>query len=304
MKNRLSYFWLAAAASAAVISGCGGVTAQSATGNAYNGIYRSSVTRGNTAVTVYLNYPTVEVVVTDEASVLPSFVGTGQATIYNGNVAFGTSAGAASGIPLTGSDGESAQASGVFAPDSNGSGNAINLYVTGGVGFNAQIAATTTTTNSLFAGTYSGSDTTQFAVGTSSGTTTTTEPAGTATITLAADSNTGGYDLSGSGSTYDPSGKPVSYTIGTGATVDPCGIVSNLTITYTYAGGTPSPVTNTFTSAYLNLGVVANTTLVGYMKSSTTNWSTGASQIDQLVLTQTATGLRKKAASLAKAAVK
>ena len=91
---------------------------------------------------------------------------------------------------------------------------------------------------------------------------------------LTADTTTGGYDLNGNGVTTDPSGNPVSFTI-TNAQVDPCGIVTNLAVVYSYSDGVTPSVTNTFGSAYLNLGVVSGQRLTGFQRAATTTWPGG-----------------------------
>lgn len=279
---------LAILAAAFMITGCGGNSLNSGStvsqSSAFNGIYRTAFTRGNTAVTVYLNYPDIEVVVTDEGGVYPSFVGTSTSgvTLTNGTYSF-------TGIPLSGSDGESAQATGTFA-STNGA-NTISLTITGGIGYTGTVPFVTTSTNSLYVGTYGGTYAPSYTVGSS----TTTEAAGTVTsLTLKADTTTGGYDMTASGATVDPTGVPVTFTI-TDAQVDPCGIIPNLTVVFVYSNGSSS-VTNTYTDAFLNLGVVATTTLVESQRSTSTTWPDGASESDTMVLTQSSTiGLKKNA---------
>jgi hypothetical protein len=279
--------WVAIGFVGAIIGGCGGAstTNNSTPSSPFNGIYRTSLTRGNTAVTLYLNYPEVEAVVTDEGGALPSFVGSSTTVSTNtGGVVTFTS------LPLTGSDGEVATASGTFGTATSGSGNVVTLTITGGVGFSGQVAQSTSSTNSIFVGTYGGTYTTTY---TTAGVTRVESPGTVTSLTLAADSNTGGYDLNASGSTTDPTGNPVNFTI-TNAQVDPCGIVSNLSVVYSYSAGSPPTVTNTYGTAYLNLGVVATTTLVGFQQSTATNWSNNPVETDALLLTQSSTNSLKR----------
>jgi hypothetical protein len=241
-------------------------------------------------VTVYVNYPSVEVVVTDEGAFYPSYVGASNtaATTVDGNITFGP-------LTLTGSDGEVAQASGAFGLSPSGLVNAVNLTLTGGIGYSGQVLLTTSQPNSLYAGSYSGTFTSTY----SAGLTAATEPTGTITsLTIAADSNTGGYDLNATGSTFDPIGNAVNFTI-SNAQVDPCGIISKLSIIFTYTDGTTPSVTNTYSSAYLNLGVVANTTLVGYLNALTPSWTIGTfTEADTLNLTKSVNpGIQSKASS-------
>ena len=283
--NRLA-FCLAAGVAGLLISGCGGSSGSSSNTSPtspFNGIYRTSFTRGTTAVTVYLNYPEVEIVATDESGSFPSFVGTSNSAVSTvGGVLTFTS------VPLTGSDGESALASGTFATASSGTGNAVNVAITGGLGYNGQIPLTTATTNGLYVGTYSGTYSSTYSSSTLTGATT-TEPAGSVTsLTLSPDSTTGGYDMTATGTTTDPSGNAVSFAIND-AQVDPAGIIPSLSVTFSYANGLNTSVTNTYSNAYLNLGVQATTTLVGYLHASTTNWANAPIETDNLVLTQQST---------------
>jgi hypothetical protein len=176
--------------------------------------------------------------------------------------------------------------------------------LTGGIGYNATIPIATTTTNSLFVGTYSGSIQPVYTTTSSGGTVSTPGAIGkVTTLSLAPDSTTGGYDLAASGTTTDPSGNAVSFTM-TSTAVDPCGIIADpanasspaLTVTYTYANGN-APVTNTYTTAYLNLGETAATSLTGILGATTTGWSGSPAETDTLVLTQTSAAAKKGAAT-------
>jgi hypothetical protein len=276
--------WFAVALLALFIGGCGGTHGSSTVSlsSPYNGIYRTAFTRGTSAITVYMNYPLIEIVVTDEAGVFPSYVGKAANGVTNVGLVPTFSS-----VTLTGSDGETAVASGTFGTSSTGPENVVNITLTGGIGLSTQIPISTTNTNTLDTGTYSGSFQSTY----TANNVVTTPPQGSVSqLTLSPDLATGGYDLSATGNTIDPLGVAVQFTIND-AQVDPCGIIGNLSVTYTYTNGT-NPVTNTFSSAYLNLGVDASTTLVGYMQATSTGWGNGATEADTMVLTQTsASGL-------------
>jgi hypothetical protein len=236
--------WFAVALLALFIGGCGGTHGSSTVSlsSPYNGIYRTAFTRGTSAITVYMNYPLIEIVVTDEAGVFPSYVGKAANGVTNVGLVPTFSS-----VTLTGSDGETAVASGTFGTSSTGPENVVNITLTGGIGLSTQIPISTTNTNTLDTGTYSGSF-------------------------------------------------QSTYTANNVVTTPPQGSVSQLTLspdlaTGGYTNGT-NPVTNTFSSAYLNLGVDASTTLVGYMQATSTGWGNGATEADTMVLTQTsASGL-------------
>lgn len=263
-----------------MLGGCGGGDLFGNTsGGQYNGLYRGALTRGNSVVTVYVNNPNVEIVVTDESGVRASFVGANSAALAtSGSTATFTS------LPLSGSDGQTAVATGTFS--NNGTTNVLALAISGGVGFSGNISLTTVNTNTLYHGSYSGTFTSTYA--TSS--TTVAKPAGAVTsLTIAPNNSTGGYTLNASGTTTDPSGNPVNFAV-TNASVDPCGIVTNLTVNYTYSGGANAPVTNSYSSAYLSLGLVSTLSLTGFIQATTTNWPGGGiTESDALLLTQTGT---------------
>jgi hypothetical protein len=275
---------LAAMVAVLFTAGCGGSSGgggSSVTNSSpFNGIYRTSFTRGTSAVTIYLNYPSIEIVVTDEAGSFPSYFGSSASgvTTVNGVLTF-------TDIPLAGSDGETSSASGTFGTSTTGTAaNAVNLTVTGGLGYTGQIPVTSTTTNSLYTGTYGGSFKSSY---TAAGVTTTPAAGSVTTLTLSPDTGTGGYDMSATGTTTDPTGVAVSFAI-TDAQVDPAGVISNLSVTFTYSNGT-APVTNSYGTGYLNLGVQATTQLIGYLQATSTGWGSAPVETDYLNLSQTST---------------
>jgi hypothetical protein len=281
---------IAIGAACLLLSGCGGNNNGTGPGTsgAYNGIYRVALTRGTSAVTVYVNYPEVEAVVTDEAGVFASYQGssTTASSLVNGDIQF-------SAITLNGSDGETASITGFETPGTNGAAPTLNLTIVGGIGFNGAAPQVTTTSNSLLVGTYSGPFTSNYS--SLAGGAAATEPVGSiSSMTITADSTTGGYDLSATGSTEDPTGAAVTFAIND-AQVDPCGVITpGFTVTYTYTSGSPSPITNTFTTGYINLGVVATTTLVGLFQSTSTGWTGSPVETDTMVLTQASAAAKAK----------
>ena len=239
-------------------------------------------------MTIYVNYPTIEAVITDEAGAYPSYYGTSTTagSLVNGDDLSFTA------IPLTGSDGESASITGFETTPTTGTAPALNVTVVGGIGFNGTVPQVTTATNTVLVGTYSGS----FISNYSNTTTTTTEPVGTvSSFALTANTTSGavGYVLNGSGTTFDPTGNAVNFSI-SNANVDPAGVISGLTITFTYANGTTPSVTNTYATGYLNLGVVATTTLTGLFQATTTTWPTTPVETDTFVLTQATAASKAK----------
>jgi|GEM_PF-6121471 len=284
MNNRIKSL-LAIGAALLLLTGCGGSNnGSSSTTGPYNGIYRTSLTRGTSALTIYVDYPLVEAVVTDEAGNFPSYSGSSStaASIVNGSLSF-------TAIPLTGSDGETASITG-FEVSGSGGAPTLDVTIVGGLGFNGGVPQTTTNSNSLLVGSYTGSWTSTY---TSTGLTS-TQPAGSVTsFNITADSGTGGYDLTAAGTTTDPTGTAVSFSIND-AHIDPCGIVSGMTVTYTYSNGTTPSVTNTPYTGYINLGVVATTSLIGELQATTTTWSGTPVETDFLNLTQTSAASKAK----------
>jgi hypothetical protein len=256
-------------------------------GAAWNGIYIQSIpdnlisSGSYDVLNVYVNYPQIEVVVTPNGSSTPAFIGSSATGLSDQVGVFRFS------IPLTGTNGQTATATGYLTNAQSGP-NAVYITITGGVTYSFNVPIYSASTNTLLAGSYSGLYTTSY----TSGGKTTTEPAGTvSSITVKADSTSGGYDLSATGTTSDPTGAAVSFTI-SDAQVDSVGLISNLKVTYSYPGTSKASVTNTYPTAFIDLGLAVNSkgiqtnsTLVGYWSELSTNWPGSPAETDALLLT-------------------
>lgn len=247
-----------------LLAGCGGLSDKIGGGSSASaGLYRGSLTRGTTTLSISIDASgNARAVITDDGATLPTFTGTGTVSTTNGT--------ATVNVPLTGSDGSSATLTGTFGASAGS--ETLTVNIAGGIGANGLVLSQIDP-KTLYPGTWSGSMT--YAYSTGAGTQKSTA---NVTYTIAAD----GATLTGSGMVIDPNGVQANLSIS--GSVDPSGQYTETT-TYTYANQTPQQTVSY--TGYLNVDFSTGNSMVGSQKGT---WTSGVNESDILSLTKSASG--------------
>ena len=270
--------WIAATVVSLTMVGCGGLKSTNGGSGVYTGLYRAALTRGTSTVSVSVDSNgNSNVVITDDASKFPSFTGSGTVTTVNGTGTLNAS--------LTGSDGSIATAVGTFG--ASGSTTNLTLNISGGIGASG-LVMNPITPSTVYAGSWTGNQTYIY----TSGSTSTLPATATVTYSVALASDGVTLQLTGTGSTVDPTGNPA--TIAISGTIDPSGLY-NETATYSYANS--ATTTAVSYSGYLNVDFTTGLSMVG---SQTGNWpNAGPKETDTFTFSHV-TGTAVKASTAKK----